>query len=51
MKRQYSDRHQKLFENLSDKRQTDWGVDGYALSFNYMSDVFHVIRNKGSRRF
>ena len=46
MKRLYSERHHKLFENLAESRQTDWGVDGYALSFNYMSDVFHVIKIK-----
>ena len=40
----YSQRHLKLFDNLSDKRTTDWGIDGYALSFNYVSDVFHVIK-------
>lgn len=51
MKRLYSERHQKLFENLAESRQTDWGVDSYALSFNYMSDVFHVIKNKGSEDF
>lgn len=51
MKRLYSERHHKLFENLAESRQTDWGVDGYALSFNYMSDVFHVIKNKGSEDF
>ena len=44
LKHHYSQRHLKLFENLSDKRTTDWGIDGYALSFNYVSDVFHVIK-------
>ena len=27
------------------------GIDGYALSFNYISDVFHVIANKGTEDF
>ena len=27
------------------------GIDGYALSFNYVSDVFHVIANKGTNDF
>lgn len=51
LKHHYSQRHLKLFENLSDKRTTDWGIDGYALSFNYVSDVFHVIKNKGTEDF
>ncbi|WP_251518966.1 MULTISPECIES: biotin-dependent carboxyltransferase family protein [Staphylococcus] len=51
MKRSYTERHIKLFENLEHERQTDWGIDGYALSFNYMSDVFHVIKNKGTEDF
>lgn len=51
MKRNYTERHHKLFENLEDKHETDWGIDGYALSFNYMSDVFHVIKNKGTEDF
>lgn len=51
MKRNYSKRHHKLFENLEQTRQTNWGIDGYALSFNYMSDVFHVIKNKGTEDF
>ncbi|MDN6672299.1 MAG: biotin-dependent carboxyltransferase family protein, partial [Staphylococcus equorum] len=51
MKRDYTERHLKLFENLEEKHQTDWGIDGYALSFNYMSDVFHVIKNKGTEDF
>jgi hypothetical protein len=33
-------RHRKLFENLAHQRTTSWGIDGYALSFNYVSDVF-----------
>ena len=32
LKHHYSQRHLKLFDNLSDKRTTDWGIDGYALS-------------------
>ena len=51
LKHHYSQRHLKLFENLSDKRTTDWGIDGYALSFNYVWDVFHVIKNKGTEDF
>lgn len=51
MKRDYTERHHKLFENLEHTHQTDWGIDGYALSFNYMSDVFHVIKNKGTEDF
>lgn len=51
MKRDYNDRHHKLFENLEVTRHTDWGVDGYALSFNYLSDVVHVIPNKGTEDF
>ncbi|MGW7975247.1 biotin-dependent carboxyltransferase family protein [Staphylococcus xylosus] len=51
MKRNYTERHHKLFENLKETHQTDWGIDGYALSFNYMSDVFHVIKNKGTEDF
>lgn len=51
MKREYTERHHKLFENLKEKRTTDWGIDGYALSFNYISDVFHVIANKGTEDF
>lgn len=51
LKRDYTTRHHKLFANLADKRQTDWGIDGYALSFNYMSDVVHVIKNKGTEDF
>ncbi|NJH83659.1 biotin-dependent carboxyltransferase family protein [Staphylococcus agnetis] len=51
MKRDYNERHHKLFENLEEKRHTDWGVDGYALSFNYLSDVVHVIPNKGTEDF
>ncbi|MCP6652374.1 hypothetical protein NL518_30200, partial [Klebsiella pneumoniae] len=31
--------------------KTDWGIDGYALSFNYMSDMFHVVLNKGAEDF
>ena len=34
MKRDYTERHLKLFENLEEKHQTDWGIDGYALSSN-----------------
>ncbi|MGJ5712738.1 biotin-dependent carboxyltransferase family protein [Staphylococcus auricularis] len=51
MKRDYNERHEKLFENLEDTHQTDWGIDGYALSFNYMSDVIHVIKSKGTEDF
>lgn len=51
MKRAYSKRHLKLFDNLKNTHKTDWGVDGYALSFNYMSDMFHVILNKGAEDF
>lgn len=51
MKRQYTARHHKLFENLAEKHTTDWGIDGYALSFNYISDVFHVVANKGTEDF
>ena len=51
LKRAYSKRHKKLFENLAETRTTDWGIDGYALSFNYMSDVFHIIKNKGTEDF
>ncbi|MCY1603183.1 5-oxoprolinase subunit C family protein [Staphylococcus pettenkoferi] len=51
MKRDYTERHHKLFENLAETHQADWGVDGYALSFNYISDVFHVIPNKGTEDF
>ncbi|PTF17252.1 allophanate hydrolase [Staphylococcus devriesei] len=51
MKRDYTKRHHKLFKNLADKHTTDWGIDGYALSFNYISDVFHVIENKGTEDF
>lgn len=51
MKRNYNARHHKLFENLQDVRHTNWGVDGYALSFNYLSDVVHVIPNKGTEDF
>lgn len=51
MKREYTERHHKLFENLEETHQTNWGIDGYALSFNYMSDVFHVIKNKGTDDF
>lgn len=51
MKRDYNNRHHKLFENLEVTRHTDWGVDGYALSFNYLSDVVHVIPNKGTEDF
>ncbi|MBI5974030.1 biotin-dependent carboxyltransferase family protein [Staphylococcus canis] len=51
MKRTYSDRHHKLFENLETLKATDWGVDGYALSFNYISDVVHVIPGKGTEDF
>lgn len=51
MKREYTERHHKLFENLEETHQTNWGIDGYALSFNYMSDVFHVIINKGTDDF
>ena len=51
MKRAYTERHHKLFENLEETHQTNWGIDGYALSFNYMSDVFHVIKNKGTDDF
>ncbi|MEJ7228477.1 allophanate hydrolase subunit 2 family protein, partial [Staphylococcus epidermidis] len=32
LKRAYSKRHKKLFENLGETRTTDWGIDGYALS-------------------
>ncbi|UZW87222.1 biotin-dependent carboxyltransferase family protein [Staphylococcus lugdunensis] len=51
LKNNYSHRHTKLFENLAESNQTDWGIDGYALSFNYISDVFHVIKNKGTEDF
>lgn len=51
LKRDYTARHHKLFENLAHTKQTDWGIDGYALSFNYMSDVFHVVKNKGTEDF
>ena len=51
LKRDYTSRHHKLFENLRDIKKTDWGIDGYALSFNYMSDVFHIIKNKGTQDF
>ncbi|UEX89775.1 biotin-dependent carboxyltransferase family protein [Staphylococcus ratti] len=51
MKRDYNERHHKLFENLEVTRHTDWGVDGYALSFNYLSDVVHVIPNNGTEDF
>lgn len=51
LKKDYTERHFKLFENLKETQQTDWGIDGYALSFNYVSDVFHVIKNKGTEDF
>ncbi|MBO1198798.1 biotin-dependent carboxyltransferase family protein [Staphylococcus simiae] len=51
LKRDYTSRHYKLFKNLADTKKTDWGIDGYALSFNYMSDVFHIIKNKGTQDF
>lgn len=51
MKRDYTSRHRKLLENLAHQRTTSWGIDGYALSFNYVSDVFHVIANKGTNDF
>src|SRR5699024_11867963 len=51
MKGDYTERHHKLFENLEHTHQIDWGIDGYGLSFNYMSDVFHVIQNKGTEDF
>ena len=50
-KRDYSKRHYKLFNNLTESRTTDWGINSYALSFNYISDVFHVIKNKGTKDF
>ncbi|MBL7572707.1 biotin-dependent carboxyltransferase family protein [Staphylococcus saccharolyticus] len=50
-KRDYSKRHYKLFNNLSESCTTDWGINSYALSFNYISDVFHVIKNKGTKDF
>ncbi len=49
MKREYTERHHKLFENLKEKRTTDWGIDGYALSFNYISDVLHIIYTENGR--
>ncbi|UXV34623.1 biotin-dependent carboxyltransferase family protein [Staphylococcus sp. IVB6181] len=51
MKRNYTKRHLKLFDNLKVTHKTDWGIDGYALSFNYMSDMFHVVLNKGAEDF
>lgn len=51
MKRDYTKRHLKLFDNLKHTHKTDWGIDGYALSFNYMSDMFHVVLNKGAEDF
>ncbi|AVP35641.1 allophanate hydrolase subunit 2 family protein [Staphylococcus felis] len=51
MKRSYNARHHKLFANLEELKETDWGVDGYALSFNYVSDVVHVIPGKGAEDF
>ncbi|KIX91693.1 allophanate hydrolase [Staphylococcus microti] len=51
LKHSYSQRHRKLFENLRDTHMTQWGVDGYTLSFNYFSDVVHVIPNKGTEDF
>ena len=38
-------------KTLLTRNKTDWGIDGYALSFNYMSDVFHVVKNKGTEDF
>lgn len=51
MKRAYTERHHQLFENLKHAKMTDWGVDGYALSFNYVSDVVHVIPSEGTEDF
>ncbi|MCS4486422.1 biotin-dependent carboxyltransferase family protein [Staphylococcus americanisciuri] len=51
LKRAYTKRHRKLFEHLRETRTTRWGVDGYTLSFNYLSDVVHVIPSKGTEDF
>ncbi len=51
MKRDYNERHHQLFKKLEDRKTVSWGVDGYALSFNYLSDVVHVIPNKGTEDF
>ncbi|QUM66578.1 biotin-dependent carboxyltransferase family protein [Staphylococcus delphini] len=51
LKRDYNARHHQLFKNLAQRKTVDWGVDGYALSLNYLSDVVHVIPNKGTEDF
>ncbi|EKU48551.1 biotin-dependent carboxyltransferase family protein [Staphylococcus massiliensis] len=51
MKRDYNERHHKLFENLEKSKKATWGVDGYTLSLNYLSDVIHVIKSKGAEDF
>lgn len=51
LKRSYHQGHRKLFERLKETGTTSWGVDGYTLSFNYLSDVIHVLPNKGTDDF
>ncbi|UXR76701.1 MULTISPECIES: biotin-dependent carboxyltransferase family protein [unclassified Staphylococcus] len=51
LKRNYHQGHRQLFERLKEIGTTTWGVDGYTLSFNYLSDVIHVIPNKGTEDF
>src|SRR5699024_6851110 len=48
MKRDYTERHHELFENLEHTHQTDRSIGGYAISINYLSDVFHVTKYTGT---
>ncbi|MGK0577116.1 biotin-dependent carboxyltransferase family protein [Macrococcus capreoli] len=40
--RGYTPFQKKLFDNLSKRKETAWGIDAYSLARIYYSDVFHL---------
>ncbi|RXK18003.1 hypothetical protein [Macrococcus sp. DPC7161] len=46
--RNYSPLQKRMMENLEKTKASAWGVDMYALSRLYYSDVFHILKTKDS---
>lgn len=44
MCRDYTVRHDELFNMLRNKNMVSWGVDTYSLVEIYISDLFHIVR-------
>lgn len=47
MKREYTEQHKELFNILRTNNTVNWGVDYYALTEVYISDIFHIVKVPG----